>query len=593
MQSNTNNPANLNNHQNTDKQFDVMTPVTYAFGAVMVLLGVVGIYMMIAKPYVHQLVIIFFYSIPSNCAISLFPHEPVLVWYGKTVNLWQLSTAATLGTILAAYIDYNFFTPVLNLSYSVKFKSHPIYRKAHKWFYKIPFTLLVIAGFSPIPFYPFKFMVYSSKYPCWKYTTAVAIGRFPRYYLLALAGYAFQIPNWMIFGSFLVMLGIVYYKKIIGLSTQLFVKLFKFSKGEKFKIQKDLTAGEKMPKNISTLLAFRMATHTVKNLILKRPICIALEVTHNCTANCRHCDKGPKVEDNPVGAEVYKKICDELSPSLIQIAGGEPLLRHDLPEIVRALYRPNKPPFLVLITNASLLTKEKYLELRNAGMRQFSISLDFPDERHDDFRRVPGLFNHLNRLIPELLALGNGDVVVNTCITRANYPYLLDIAEKVASWGAKLNFSNYTDLRTHNLQFNLRHPEDTQRLSAIIDKMYSSENGYTSVMTSEKVMRRYNRFHENGYHFPNCRTGYRFLIVNPDGRLTPCAMFIKERYNSRKELIEKFSNKNECTGCYISMRANTEKSAWELLTDNLKFFKLSKKSAKRYKSYEPAEKVTV
>lgn len=348
-----------------------------------------------------------------------------------------------------------------------------------------------------------------------------------------------------------------------------------------------------MPKNILILFAFRMAAHTVKNLIIKRPICIALEVTHNCTANCRHCDKGPKVEDNPVGADVYKKICDELSPSLIQIAGGEPLLRHDLPEIVHSLYRPNSPPYLVLVTNGSLLTKEKYLELREAGIRQFSISLDFPDERHDDFRRVPGLFDHLNRLIPELLALGNGDVVVNTCITRANYLYLLDIAEKVASWGAKLNFSSYTDLRTHNLQFNLRHPEDTQRLSAIIDKMYSTENGCRSVMTSEKVLRRYNRFYENNCHFPNCRTGRRFLIVNPDGKLTPCALFIEERYTSRKELIEKFADKNDCSGCYISMRANTEKSAWELLTDNLNFFKLSQMSAKRYAQDKQVEKVAV
>lgn len=199
-----------------------MTPATYAFGAAIILLGVVGVYMMIAKPYVHQLLIIFFYSIPANCAISLFPHEPVLVWYGKTVNLWHLSTAATLGTILAAYIDYNFFTPVLNLSYSVRYKSHPVYKKAHSWFYKIPFILLVIAGFSPIPFYPLKFMVYSSKYPCWKYMTAVAIGRYPRYYLLALAGFVFQIPNWMIFGSFLVMLGIVNYKKIISWISRLF-----------------------------------------------------------------------------------------------------------------------------------------------------------------------------------------------------------------------------------------------------------------------------------------------------------------------------------------------------------------------------------
>ncbi|MCP4632411.1 MAG: hypothetical protein GY855_05755 [candidate division Zixibacteria bacterium] len=206
--------------------YDVMTPKTYIFGAVMIVLGAVGVYMMMAKPDVNPLLTIFFYSIPSNCAIAIFPHEPVLVWYGKTVNLWHLATAATLGTLLAAYIDYKFFTPVLNLSYSRKYKEHNIYKTAHKWFYKIPFISLVVAGFSPIPFYPFKFMVYASKYSFVKYLAAIAVGRFPRYYLLALAGFTFQIPDWIIFGTFAMMIILVYYKKIYDWIKKPIVALF-------------------------------------------------------------------------------------------------------------------------------------------------------------------------------------------------------------------------------------------------------------------------------------------------------------------------------------------------------------------------------
>ncbi|TET69842.1 MAG: radical SAM protein, partial [Candidatus Zixiibacteriota bacterium] len=300
-----------------------------------------------------------------------------------------------------------------------------------------------------------------------------------------------------------------------------------------------------MPNDISTLLAFRIVTRTVRNILLRRPICIALEVTHNCTANCQHCDKGEIVEDNAVGAEAYRRICEELSPAVIQIAGGEPLLRNDLPQIVRALYRSDRPPYLVLVTNASLLTREKYAELREAGIKQFSISLDFPDERHSEFRRIPGLFEKLDNLVPELLSFGNGDVVINTCITRANCPYLLDIIKKVSEWGAKVNFSAYTDLRTQNPEFNLRHPEDTSKLNSIIDEIYSGNNGHGVVMTSERVLRRFSKYFENCYT-ANCRAGRRFLVVNPDRTLTPCAMFIEERYDSRRELIDRFANKNEC-----------------------------------------------
>ena len=214
-------------------QYDVMTLKTYVFGAIMVVLGVLGVYMMIIKPQAHPLLTIFLYSIPSNCAIVVFPHEPVLIWYGKTVNLWYLATFATLGTILAAFLDYKFFTPILNLRFTAsRYKTKSFYKTAHKWFYKMPFAALMVAGFSPIPFFPFKFMVYASKYPYWKYLLAVALSRFPRYYLLALVGYTFQIPNWIIFSTFLAMILIVYCRKIIQRIKLLFSKIIELIKGK-------------------------------------------------------------------------------------------------------------------------------------------------------------------------------------------------------------------------------------------------------------------------------------------------------------------------------------------------------------------------
>jgi MoaA/NifB/PqqE/SkfB family radical SAM enzyme/membrane protein YqaA with SNARE-associated domain len=551
-----------------------MSPKTYAFGAAIILIGIVGVYMMMAKPEAHPFWTIFLYSIPSNSAISIFPHEPVLIWYGKTVNIILLAVFATLGTLVAGYLDYKFFVPILNLSYSAKYKASNVYKKAHYWFYKAPFWSLVVAGFTPIPFFPFKFMVCASKYSFWRWMVAIAVGRFPRYYLLALAGHELQIPNWIIFGSFAGMVLIVYHRKVIGWISYLFAGLFRLIRGKPF------NPGKKMSKNITNRLAVSVAARTAKNMMLRKPICIALEVTHNCTANCHHCDKGERVDDHPVRAAEYKRICDELGPGMIQIAGGEPLCRKDLPEIIRALYRPNKAPLLVLISNASLLTVEKYHELRQAGIRHYSISLDFPDERHDKNREIPGLFKHISTLIPTLLSFGNDDVAMNTCITRENYPYIKDIARLVESWGAKLNFSVYTALRTHNDDLSLRHPQDTVRLRKIIDEIYDPANNYRSVMTSERVFRNYLKYFENGSYMPNCQAGWRSLVVNPDGRLTPCAMLIDTRYDSRQELVEKFSKTNTCGGCFVSIRANTEKTAWQLLSDNVRALRVSKKSSK-------------
>ena len=153
---------------------------------------------------------------------------------------------------------------------------------------------------------------------------------------------------------------------------------------------------------------------------INRPLVVSFELTHSCTANCRHCDKGGMKPDPPglLRAEDYAELRSLLKPMAVQLSGGEPLLRGDLAEIVRAVKEPNGLPYTILVTNGRLLTEEKYLALRPLGINQFSISLDFPDSRHDDFRRSPGLYAHLEKLVPALARHGYDDVALNTAITR-------------------------------------------------------------------------------------------------------------------------------------------------------------------------------
>jgi MoaA/NifB/PqqE/SkfB family radical SAM enzyme/membrane protein YqaA with SNARE-associated domain len=553
-------------------QFDRMTPRTWALVAITCVLSAIGIGLIVVKPNEYQYLTIFLYSIPSNIGISLFPHEPVLVWYGKTINLWGLSAFATGGTLAAAYLDYRIFASVLNLPYSASYKSTFMFQKAHRWFYKVPFLSLVVAGFSPVPFYPFKFMVYSTKYPLRRYLLAIIVGRFPRYFILGAVGYSFQVPTWIIITSAVGMPVLVYYRKIFTWIAKPFIivhRLIKRDSGVK-------RAGKSQ--TISKRVVFGVALQTIKNMILNKPICVALEVTHNCNANCYHCDKGAKVEDNMVGPADFKRILDEIGSPFIQIAGGEPMLRKDLPDIVRSLHSPQNWPLLVLITNASLLTVDKYHELREAGISQFSISLDFPDHRHDRNRMIPGLFAHLDDLIPQLVSFKNSDVAVNCCITRKNYPYIKNMVAICRRWKVKMNFSVYTELRTLNQDLNLAHPGDTNKLDRLIDELYADPDLAAWTMTSEKVIRSFNNFFVNGMCQPNCQAGYRFVVVNPDGQLTPCAMHIETRYPTLKGLVQNFSRPNTCSGCYISTRGNTEKSFFQLAADNLAALRISRRA---------------
>src|SRR5512136_1971775 len=167
------------------------------------------------------------------------------------------------------------------------------------------------------------------------------------------------------------------------------------------------------------------------NWLRERPIVVSFEVTDSCTCYCKHCDHGgPRDTSRDLKPSDYRKYMEVLRPCVVQVSGGEPLMRPDLIEVVRNIKRDSGIPFTILVSNWSLMTEERYLQLREAGVDEFCVSLDFPDERHDDFRGLPGLYRHLSEIMPKVSALGYDDVVLNNCITAPNVEEINAIADK-------------------------------------------------------------------------------------------------------------------------------------------------------------------
>ena len=96
------------------------------------------------------------------------------------------------------------------------------------------------------------------------------------------------------------------------------------------------------------------------------------------------------------------EVCRELQPLVAILSGGEPLMRHDLLEIVRTLKAGCAPLRVFLNTNGALLTRTRFDGLVDAGVDEVLVSLDYPDARHDGFRTIPGLFDRIRALLAEL-----------------------------------------------------------------------------------------------------------------------------------------------------------------------------------------------
>lgn len=320
--------------------------------------------------------------------------------------------------------------------------------------------------------------------------------------------------------------------------------------------------------------ALRLINRGTVNFIIGKPLAVSYEVTHSCTGGCKHCDKGGlKKEANLMQPEDYRLYQSTLKPMVVQMSGGEPLLRKDIIEIARAIKKPNGLPYLILVTNGKLLTVEKYQALREVGVNQFSISLDFSNSLHDDFRGSPGLYAHLESLVPELASLGNNDIVLNTAITRDNLHYILNNYRKACQWGVDISYSAYTPLRTGSMEHFISSPEELEELRSSIAQLISlKKNG--RVLNYEWTLWGTYQYFENGT-VPGCKAGRRFLVVTPDGQIQPCSMH-KRTYSTRKEMLRAFLPTNTCGECYVAIRAYLNQSFWKLLWDNFSSLVLSR-----------------
>ena len=160
---------------------------------------------------------------------------------------------------------------------------------------------------------------------------------------------------------------------------------------------------------------------------------LRLAVTDRCNLRCRYCMPEEGIDFAPKGALLdYDEIlhlCSvlgELGITKVRLTGGEPLVRRDLPVLVRGL--ADIFPRLAMTTNGVLLPK--YIdELEAAGLRHYNLSLDTlcPERFHRITRRDN--FGETRLALEEMLQRGY-PVKINAVVMRGvNDDELLDFVE--------------------------------------------------------------------------------------------------------------------------------------------------------------------
>lgn len=186
-------------------------------------------------------------------------------------------------------------------------------------------------------------------------------------------------------------------------------------------------------------------THKQKKLLEQKPILYNLfwETTLRCNAKCKHCGSraGENVHlENELTTDEIKKalksIADKYNTNkiLINVTGGEPLIRQDLFEVMT--YANSLGYNWGMTTNGILINDDIIEKMKSSGMSTISISLDGLEKVHNEFRGVPNSFKIILENVKKLKkAKFLNYLQITTVVTKLSINQLDEIYNLICSLG--------------------------------------------------------------------------------------------------------------------------------------------------------------
>jgi MoaA/NifB/PqqE/SkfB family radical SAM enzyme len=274
-------------------------------------------------------------------------------------------------------------------------------------------------------------------------------------------------------------------------------------------------------------------------------------VTLRCNDACEYCavwanEEYQKYEEKSADLALIRKA----GVKYLNIMGGEPLLRGDLPEI---LGRAKALGFETTLTTNGIIYRERAKELAGLASR-LNFYLDYPTAEEHDRSRGVECFTEVIAAIRTARELKERPVIFFT-ITRDSVRFLPEMFELSEKLGVRLYLSPVYDFY------------GTQGFEgATVDhiKYFARRRGVLADLAALEFV----RSGGNRTLYPRCRARQTAVTLLPDGsRLTPCFFNPNGRQGSE----------SVCSSCmrwpYMlpSFSIGLDKYFWLNLYSNLKF----------------------
>lgn len=260
------------------------------------------------------------------------------------------------------------------------------------------------------------------------------------------------------------------------------------------------------------------------------------EVTTACNLRCIHCHaSGGRPAADELTTSEAKRLLDQLAEvsefRMVAFTGGEPLVRHDLFELLA--YSQALGFINTLATNATLIDDEVAQRLRHCGVVIGAVSLDgFDATTHDYVRNQPGAFEAALRGIRALRRAGI-PLHINITAMEYNMDQLEPLMALVDEMGTAvlIMYQLVPVGRGHGIEEAALDLGANERLIRFMAQAQRTTRAIMEPVAGPQywpfLLRRAGirsgpllRLAETVFH--GCSAGRGFVYIKPDGQVWPC-----------------------------------------------------------------------
>ncbi|MBI4125661.1 MAG: radical SAM protein [Deltaproteobacteria bacterium] len=280
-----------------------------------------------------------------------------------------------------------------------------------------------------------------------------------------------------------------------------------------------------------------------------RPYLVNVEFTKLCNAKCFFCHCWQL--ESPDELQDYGPVIQRFRPVLCSVSGGEPMLRKNYPDLLKKM-RP-WCHYMMIITNGALLNEDSAEKLRWAGVDQITISLDYLSKKHDEVRKIDGLFEHISTVAPKLRSQGY-KICFNSIIMESNLDEILPLARKALGWDCFISFSSFCTLKANEESEWVRE-ERMKQLAEIVGELKEMKREYRHIKNSNYYLDHIVPYFKEG-GVADCKAGHNFIQITPDGYVQRCSEMPRMAHYTKYWPTQ--VGETLCTKCWYGCRGETE-----------------------------------